>query len=220
MEERYVYIKQSQAGKFLEFNEEFSSDLFDNIGTDWEDYSEGKWVRLSAEQVAFHEENPSATDAEVWNMKLNPVPEPSVTEPADEFPVHVEPASDELEQEVGVKEAKLREIDAYDIYSIAINGNELWIDSEGRKEILRQVKALKADGEHEMTKWLDGVEYTFPFKKWVEIVNRTEAYYLKVNNMKEKHKKNVMELTDDSDIEAYDYTVGYPNKVVIQTEIQ
>ena len=43
-------------------------------GTTFEEYENGSYVLLSDEQVAFRAAHPDASQMEVWNMQLLPVP--------------------------------------------------------------------------------------------------------------------------------------------------
>ena len=62
------YIKD---GQFIEFS--FELDEKYNVGSSYEDYQNGKFVKLSEEQISFMESNPTASISEVWNMKMNVV---------------------------------------------------------------------------------------------------------------------------------------------------
>lgn len=205
--ETYIYIKKSQPGKFLEFSEEFNDDLFNNIGDSWESYEAGKWVLLSPEQVNFHKKHPSASEKEVWDMKLTPkgIPAPILPEEPENEP------TPEIETPL---ERKLKEITEYsDVYSFTLGNKEMWIDAQERREILDLVTAYRASKEKEMTKWIDGTEYTFTLVQWTKLARRLDVYANKVENVKNTHKKNISELEDNYEIENYDYTVGYPDKL-------
>jgi hypothetical protein len=204
---KFIYIKKNQAGKFLEFNEQFDEKLFNNIGTTWEDYEADKWVMLSNNQVSFLKEHPGASEKEVWDMKMYPVEpiESDIPEPV-EHPVATEHEETALER-------KLREIDEYDVYSFAIGDKDYWLDTQQRHEILEQVAAYRAAKEKEMTRWIDGDEYTFTLTQWIKIAQRITVYASKVENTKNTHKKNVSELQDEIEIDHYDFTTGYPEKL-------
>ena len=66
----YVYIKKNHSTHFVEFNEALNPELYDNIGTTWQDYEANKWVLLSSEQVAFRDEHPNASVKEVYDMEI------------------------------------------------------------------------------------------------------------------------------------------------------
>lgn len=210
--EKFIYIKKSQNGKFLDFEEKFNEELFDNIGTTWEDYEAGKWVLLNKEQVEFHKKYPHASEKEVWDMKII-VPVPSEESTTPDIIPDDEVVIPDVEEDT-VKERKLKEIDKYnDVYSFTLKGKSMWLDSQQRREILEQVSAYRSMKLKEMTKWIDNTEYTFTLKQWTKIVQHVAVYASKVENVKNMYKKNVNELIDDNDIDAYDYTKGYPEKL-------
>ena len=72
-------------------------------GTTLEEYDNGAYLLLNAEQVAFSKVHPNASPLEVWNMELIPEPEqPAVPEP-DELSIALQ--------------AKLQEIADQDAFS-------------------------------------------------------------------------------------------------------
>jgi hypothetical protein len=99
----------------------------ENISTSFNHQSH-KLVPLSAEQVAFHEANPTCTLAEMWNCELfiEPVVEKT---PAD------------LRKEAYIASVELRaSIDAYVSYQI--EGNEAGME-EARLEILAIKESIR-----------------------------------------------------------------------------
>ena len=83
---KYVYIKKDAARGFVELGKPLDKKSYP-VGTTWQDFLDGKWVLLSAAQVKFREDNPSATVKEVWEMQMEehiePTPEPSIAEIVD-----------------------------------------------------------------------------------------------------------------------------------------
>lgn len=69
-----TYIQKGATGIYVEFETLLDENYA--VGTTWNDYANGKWVLLTAEQLAFKAENPTASVQEVFNMELTPVPEP------------------------------------------------------------------------------------------------------------------------------------------------
>ena len=57
-----TYIWKQAPGLYIDFEEEIDPIYWEGqIGETLDDFYDGKWVKLSDEQVAFHEENPNAT---------------------------------------------------------------------------------------------------------------------------------------------------------------
>ena len=67
----YTYIRIQHKGYYLETETQIDADYWaGQIGTTYQDFLDGKWVLLSPEQVAFHEEYPNASVKEVLDMHL------------------------------------------------------------------------------------------------------------------------------------------------------
>lgn len=197
----YTYIKKNIRGQYRSYPEALDPQLNNNLGSTYEDYLDDKWVLLSAEQIAFHEANPDATVAEVWNMELAETETPEVSALED------------------AKMRKIQDIENYDmsdnVNSFSINGKDMWIDFENRQRIRTSLEAYKAANATQMSKWFDGVEYTFTIEQWEQMLNMLEIYAAEALNVTEAHKAAVNELTTVEAVEEYDITAGYPTKLVI-----
>lgn len=193
----YVYIKLSIPMKFVSFEEPLSEDEYNNIGSTWQDYLDNKWVLLSDEQVAFHEEHPEATVKEVWDMQMTP-PVPRTLEDA--------------------KEEKIRLIEDYDqsdaVNSFTIGNMTMWLSVEERERIATQISANEAIGRIEMTRWFNGMAFTFTLTQWKQMLVALEVYAGDALNVTESHKAAVNALTTIEEVDTYDYMAGYPEKLI------
>lgn len=73
-----TYI-QKDCKEYVELELELDSEIYP-IGSTIDDYEEGKWIKLSDEQLQFKSDNPAATKEEVIKMELTPEPEPELSE--------------------------------------------------------------------------------------------------------------------------------------------
>jgi len=73
-------------------------------------------------------------------------------------------------------------------------------------------------GNEMVTKWFEGSQFTFPISTWINMLNALEAYAGDALNVTESHKAAVMAMNDIEDIEAYDITTGYPEKLNLTIE--
>lgn len=204
--ERYVYIKKKHSTHFVEFEEPFDPELYSNVGDTWEQYEDNWWVRLSDEQIAFHEEHPNATVKEVWDMELKQAtPAPERT----------------LEQ---AKMEKKWNIEAYDMSSV-INGFiivvgqqqiETWIDRETRADYKNSLDAAELLGRTEVTPVFNGVALTIPVTTAKTALAQIQLYANQCYNVTEQHKSAVDALETVEAVDAYDYTVGYPEKLTFE----
>lgn len=71
----FTYI-QKDCKEYVELEYELDSEIYP-IGSTLDEYKEGKWIKLSDEQLQFKQDNPDATKEEVIEMKITPEPEPS-----------------------------------------------------------------------------------------------------------------------------------------------
>lgn len=198
--ERFIYIKKQHSTHFVEFAEALNPELYDNIGTTWQDYEDNLWVRLSDEQVAFYEEHPKAKVKEVWDMELTPAPVRT------------------LEQ---AKEEKKWAIEGYDSSSevngfvIVIGEQEIeaWIDRETRADYKNSLDAAELLGRTEVTPVFNGMALTIPVTMAKMALAQIQLYANQCYNVTEQHKVAVDALETIEAVDAYDYETGYPEKL-------
>lgn len=202
-----IYINKDAETLYVDLQEKL--DVKNNwIGTTWEEYKAGAWVLLSSEQVAFHEDNPSASVEEVFNMQLIPLPEP-VPEP--------EPTEEEK-----LNEARQRKIQA--IYEqdrlteeFTVNGIPMWLDKTTRTSLIANtLPAEKAAGKTNTTLWYAGqppIAIPVPIAWLEKNLTELELYAKATYDTTQRHLATVYSLSTIEEIEAYDHTGGYPEKL-------
>ena len=129
-------------------------------------------------------------------------------------PTPVPEPQDPLER---AKQRKLAEITAYDksdhVNVFYLNDVPMWLTVQERQQIATQISANEAIGRTEMGKWFGGHEFTFPLTTWKQMLVALEVYAGDALNVTEAHKAAVMVLESVESVEAYDITVGYPEKI-------
>ena len=112
---------------------------------------------------------------------------------------------------------KIQDIEAYDksseVNSFSIGGMQLWLDASTRQQLKTSVEAYKDQGIEQVTKWFNGQSFTFPVSMWLQMLSQLEIYAAEALNVTEQHKYNVQNLDIIEEIEGYDFTTGYPNKI-------
>lgn len=63
-----------------------------------------------------------------------------------------------------------------------------------------------------------GVAYTFPLTLWKQMLNTLIVYVSEALNVTEGHKAAIQALQTIQDVEDYDFTTGYPQKLVFTIE--
>lgn len=198
--EKYLYIKKSQYGKFIEFNEPLKAEEYNNLGETWEDYLDNKWVMLSEEQIAFHEANADATIEEVFNMTHVPAPVRT------------------LEQ---AKEEKIRQIEEFDnsnavnkiIIKIGENTINTWFTPEKRADYKASIDAAELLGMETVSPVFSGQSIEIPTATAKTALAQIQIYANRCYNVTENHKAAVNALDTIEAVDSYDYTVGYPEKL-------
>ena len=194
--EQYLYIKKSIAKHFVDFAEPLKAEEYNNLGETWEDYLDNKWVLLSDEQKAFYEANPTASVKEVWDMEL--------------IPSHVRTLED-------AKSEKIMQIEEYDsseaVNSFTIGNQAMWLTVDERQQLATQISSNEAIGRETMTRWFGGQEFTFPLAAWKQMLVALEVYAGDALNVTEAHKFAVNAFGTIEEVDNFDITVGYPDKL-------
>lgn len=197
----YTYVKNDIEGNYRIYRQQLDPNLNNNLGSTYEDYLNGKWVLLTDQQIQFHLQFPEASVEEVLKSKLNPE-----TDTYDDYLLQI------------AKEAKIYEIDEYNISdnvnSFTIGSEQMWLDFDDRSRIRTSIEAYKSTGAITMTKWFNGKEYTFTIEQWEYMLNILEVYAAEALNVTEQHKAYINSLNSIEDIQQFDVTLGYPNKLV------
>lgn len=115
------------------------------------------------------------------------------------------------------KHNKLMEISVYDqsdnVNQFLLGNIPMWLDAPTRQQLRISIESYQATGAETATKWFGGEEFTFPIETWLQMLNALEVYAAEALNVTESHKAAVNALTTIEDIESYDITVGYPQKL-------
>lgn len=112
-------------------------------------------------------------------------------------------------------------IDAYDtssnVNSFTLDGEEVWLDKDTRVGLMNSTNIQKSAGQETTTLWFEGKSYTIPCDTAIQMLSALELYALECYNVTAQHKANVEALTTKKEVEAYDYTTGYPEKLNLTT---
>lgn len=119
-----------------------------------------------------------------------------------------------------VEEAKFEmqmNIDMYDTSS-AVNGfyygdQELWIDKATRVGLVNAINSAIALDNEDITFGIQDISVTLPCQQALQMLYALEMYALACYNVTLNHKNTVYSLETVEDIDAYDYTAGYPEKL-------
>lgn len=195
-----TYIKKSIAKQYVEFESPLNPEEYNNLGTTWQDYLDNKWVPLSNEQIAFHNEHPSASVKEVWDMQITPTP-PRTLEQA--------------------KQDKIALIESYD-NSDTVNGFDIvmgentmtaWIHPEQRANYKNSLDSAELLGLTEVHPVFNGIQLTLETAMAKMALAQIQLYADQCFIVTEQHKAAVEALDTIEAVDGYDYTLGYPEKL-------
>lgn len=173
---------------------------YNSLENKW--YVEGTSMsHLSEDGTMMFSGVPTAELLEEWGYEPYTGPTPPVVEPVET-----------------AKRNKLEEIKQYDesdsVNSFEINNQSMWLDAATRQQLRTSIESYRAVGIETVSKWFNGVEYTFPVNTWIQMLNALEVYASEALNTTERHKAAVSQLTTVEAIESYDFTEGYPTRLI------
>lgn len=117
-----------------------------------------------------------------------------------------------------VKARKTDEILAYDsssaVNEFSIGGVPMWLDKATRAGLLLRFEAEGKAGRTETTLWNNGQPYTLPLETAQQMLIALELYASECYDNTQRHIAEVQKLESKEAVESYDYTTGYPQKLL------
>lgn len=112
---------------------------------------------------------------------------------------------------------KLQEIDLYDtsinVNGFYLNGSLAWLDKETRVGLVNTLKSARMLNRDTVNIWFNGFSLTLPVDSAEYMLAQVELYATDCYNVTASHKAEVSLLDNVEDIDAYDVTLGYPDKL-------
>ena len=134
------------------------------------------------------------------------------------FEEYVEPTPTPEELLARTKASKIAELEAYDssdeVNSFSVNGISMWVPADKRAVLRISIEAYKALGAENITKVWNGQEYTFSTSEWDTMLNQVEVYASECFNQTQRHLAAINALDTVEAVNEYDFTQGYPEKLV------
>lgn len=196
----FTYISKKVKNCYFTIEEELAPTAYE-IGATLADFYDGKWVLLSEEQAAFHEEHPNASVTEVWNMELIPTPEPHVRDLDD------------------AKREKKAQIDNYDnssdVNGFEVNGNTAWFTADERANYRASIESAKLLNVSSISFYIGDTLLTLPTEQVELLLAQLQLYADQCFIVTKQHKANVDALETIEEVDNYDYMTGYPQKITI-----
>lgn len=191
----YTYVKRNIPRHYVTLENKLNPDLYSNIGSTYQDYLYNKYVLLTDEQVAFHNEYPEATVEEVFNLVINDNSEPART------------------LEVAKKEM-LQKIDSHDasdeVNGFLINGIKAWFTVQERNNYKASIDSAKLLGIESLSFFIGDHLLTITPEMAEHMLAAIQLYADQCFIVTKQHKLKVESLESIEEVDLYDYYAGYP----------
>jgi len=160
------------------------------------------WLKLSKKQSDFYAENPNATIEEVINCALTPAPERTLGDAI----------SDKLNA-LAVYDTS-EEVNSF-LVQMGENKYPTWITADQRALHMTSVTSAELVGDESLEIELLGQFVELPVAVAKVVLAQIHRYADRAANATTRHKAAIEALTTIEDVDAYDFKVGYPDKVIV-----
>lgn len=197
-----IYIRKQHKGYYIETQEEIDAEYWaGQIGMTYQDFLDNKWILLSAEQEAFHNEYPYASVKEVLTMELTPAPVRT------------------LEQ---AKREKIEQIEQYDGsdnvngFDVVKDGNTItaWLTPAERANYRSSIDAAELVGVENLSLYIGEMPITLPTQIAKMMLAQIQLYADQCFIVTKQHIAAVEALDSIEAVDNYDNTTGYPERLV------
>lgn len=136
----------------------------------------------------------------------------------------VEPAPTPTQLLERAKASKIAELEAYDA-SDAVNGFIIrteggditeWLDTEKRNNAFRAIESAKKLGDESISFAIGDIPVTLTVTTAEIYLARVEKYAVTCTNVTAIHKAAINALETVEDVEAYDFSTGYPERLTFE----
>nr|DAO79891.1 MAG TPA: protein of unknown function (DUF4376) [Caudoviricetes sp.] len=151
-------------------------------------------------------------------MVINPTAEQY--EKAGYMPyIETMPSEEELlKQAIENKVAEIKEYDMSPaVNSFKLNGMDAWLSREDRIGTSRAIQLDKENGQIESEIWLNGFCLNVNCDLALKMLGMVGHYAYKAYNRTQAHIHAVRQLKSIEDVQGYDHTKGYPEKLDLKT---
>lgn len=100
-----------------------------------------------------------------------------------------------------------------EVNSFFLNSSKIWLDKATRAGLMLRFQAEQAMGNEYTTLWYGANQYSLPIGMAMQMLLAIEIYASECYDNTQRHLAEVDKLETKEEIEAYDYRVGYPEKL-------
>ena len=112
-------------------------------------------------------------------------------------------------------EKRIKEYDVSDhVNEFTLAGKKMWLSKEMRVGLMNSINIEKSTKKTDTVLWFEGINYTIPIDVALQMLAQLELYALSCYNVTQQHLSEVSGLSTLEELINYDYTRGYPSKLV------
>lgn len=115
------------------------------------------------------------------------------------------------------KREKIRELEQYDqsdsVNEFTFHTVPMWLDKATRDGLHLRLLAEQAAGKEATTLWFGTQSFEIPITQAFQLLYAIEVYASACYDRTAAHKAAIEALTSVEDVDGYDYTEGYPEKL-------
>lgn len=100
-----------------------------------------------------------------------------------------------------------------EVNAFYMQGERMWLDKATRTGLLLRFQAEQAQGITDTTLWYNGQQFPLKVDQAIQMLFAIELYASACYDNTQRHLATIKELQTIEEIEGYDYTLGYPEKL-------
>ena len=118
------------------------------------------------------------------------------------------------------KTMKLAQLATYDssdaVNQFTYQGVNMWLDKDMRNGLIARLNAEKAMGKTTSTLWYENMSFTLAIDDGLQMLAALEVYASECYDSTAAHKAEILAMEISDAVIAYDFTTGYPDKLVFK----
>lgn len=136
---------------------------------------------------------------------------------ANGWELYVAPEPTEEQLLESAKARKISDLEFFDksdvVNGFYISDMPVWLDKDTRVGLKLRFEAELAQGKEETTLWHEGMQFPLPLSSAMQMLYALELYASACYDNTARHRANINSLATIEEVEAYDYTTFYPDKL-------
>ena len=151
---------------------------------------------------------------EVKLQIINPSEEAILADGWVEYIVPEPTEEEKLERAKATMKHRLKDYDSsQSVNQFSIGETSVWLDKATRAGLMLRFQAEIATGKENTVLWYGNQQFPLPLSEAMQMLYALELYASECYDNTQSHYAAIDALTTVEDVEAYDFTVGYPEKL-------